>query len=76
MKYRIAGKGVVLIAFCLSLATPLAAAAAILQLRTLQSWDLYIRQTEKRIDGELPNESRFLRLDGMKPADAAKVPNA
>ena len=73
MRYRIAGKGVVLFAFCLSLATPLAAAAAILQMRTLQSWDLYIRQTEKRIDGELPNESRFLRIDGMKPADAAKV---
>jgi len=73
MKYRNAGKGVVLIALCLCLATPLSAAAAILQMRTLQSWDLYIQQTEKRITGELLEESRFLRMDRMKPADAAKV---
>ena len=61
MKYRIAGKGMVLFAFCLSLATPLAAAAAILQMRTLQSWDLYIQQTEKRITGELLEESDLSR---------------
>jgi len=73
MKYRNAGKGVVLIALCLCLATPLSAAVAILQMRTLQSWDLYIQQTEKRITGELLEESRFLRMDRMKPADAAKV---
>jgi hypothetical protein len=42
-------------------------------MRTLQSWDLYIQQTEKRIAGELPNESRFLILDGMKPPAAAKI---
>jgi hypothetical protein len=42
-------------------------------MRTLQSWDLYIQQTEKRISGELLEESRFLRMDRMKPADAAKV---
>jgi hypothetical protein len=73
MKYRSAGKGVVLVALCLCLATPLSAAAAILQMRTLQSWDLYTQQTEKRITGELLDESRFLRVDRMKPADAAKV---
>jgi hypothetical protein len=73
MKNRIAARGAVLLALCLCLATPLAAAAAILQMRTLQSWDLYIQQTEKRIAGELLDESRFLRLDGMKPADASKV---
>jgi len=73
MKYRAAGKSVALIALCLCLATPLSAAAAILQMRTLQSWDLYIQQTEKRITGELLEESRFLRMDRMKPADAANV---
>jgi hypothetical protein len=73
MKYRIPGKGVVLFALCLCLAIPVAAAAAILQMRTLQSWDVYVQQTEKRIAGELPNESMFLRMDGMKPADAAKI---
>jgi hypothetical protein len=64
---------VALFGLCLCLATPLFAAAAILQMRTLQSWDLYIQQTEKRIAGELQNESMFLRMDRMKPADAAKV---
>ena len=73
MKYRFAQRGGILLALCLCLATPLAAAAAILQMRTLQSWDMYIQQTEKRISGELPEESRFLRMDRMKPADAAKV---
>ena len=73
MRHRIAAKGAVLLAVCLSLATPLAAAVALLQMRTLQSWDLYIQQTEKRIAGELPNESRFLILDGMKPTAAAKI---
>ena len=73
MNYRIATRGAVLLALCLCLATPLAAAAAILQMRTLQSWDLYIQQTEKRIAGELTDESRFLRVDRMKPADAAKI---
>jgi hypothetical protein len=73
MNCRISGKGVVLFALCLCLALPLSAAAAILQLRTLQSWDLYVQQTEKRIASELPNESTFLRMDRMKPADAAKV---
>jgi hypothetical protein len=73
VKNRIVAKGAVLLAVCLSLATPLAAAVALLQMRTLQSWDLYIQQTEKRIAGELPNESRFLILDGMKPAAAAKI---
>ncbi len=55
------------------MATPLAAAAAILQMRTLQSWDVYIQQTEKRIATELLDESRFLRMDSMKPANTAKV---
>jgi hypothetical protein len=73
VKCRTAGKGVALFGLCLCLATPLFAAAAILQMRTLQSWDLYIQQTEKRIAGELQNESMFLRMDRMKPADAAKV---
>ena len=73
MIYRIAARGAVLFALCLCLATPLAAAAAILQMGTLQSWDLYVQQTEKRITSELLDESRFLRLDAMKPADNTKV---
>lgn len=73
MKHRITTSGTALLALCLCLATPLVAAAAILQMRTVQSWDLYIQQTESRIAGELKEESRFLRIDRMKPADAAKV---
>jgi hypothetical protein len=72
MKFRFEARSAALLAICLCLTTPLAA-AAILQGRTLQSWDLYIQQTEKRIAGELSEESRFLRVDRMKPADAAKV---
>src|SRR5215471_17218220 len=73
MKYRTAIRAAVVMALCLCLTTPLAAAAAILQMRTLQAWDVYIQQTEKRISGELQDESRFLRLDRMTAADAAKV---
>jgi hypothetical protein len=70
---RTAGKALVLFALCLCLATPLSAAAAILQMRTLQSWDRYIQQTDKRIASELLDESRFLRMDAMKPANTAKI---
>lgn len=73
MKYRFARRGAILLALCLCLATPLVAAAAILQMRTLQSWDMYIQQTEKRIAGELQDESRILRMDRIKPADSAQV---
>ena len=73
MKFRIEVQNAALLALGLCLATPLTAAAAILQMRTVQSWDLYIQQTENRIAGELKEESRFLRLDRMNPADAAKV---
>jgi hypothetical protein len=73
MKYRTAIRGAVAPALCLCLTTPLAAAAAILQVRTLQTWDAYIQQTEKRISSELMDESKFLRLDRMKAEDAAKV---
>jgi hypothetical protein len=76
VKYRRAARGAVLFAICLCLATPLAAAVAILQMRTLKSWDLYTQQTEKRIAGELLDESRFLRMDAMKPADTAKIQSA
>ena len=73
MKRRIEARGAAVLALCLCLATPLIASAAILQMRTVQSWDLYVQQTENRIAGELKEESRFLRVDRMKPADAAKV---
>jgi len=42
-------------------------------MKTLQVWDSYVQLTEKRIDAELKDESRFLRMDIMKPADSAKV---
>ncbi|HET9132448.1 MAG TPA: hypothetical protein VFO86_15945 [Terriglobia bacterium] len=76
MKDRIEARVAALLALCLCLATPLTAAAAILQMRTVQSWDLYIQQTENRITGELKEGSRFLRLDRMKPEDSAKVLSA
>ena len=73
MKYRSASGWPFLFAICLCLVTPLAAVAAILQMRTLKSWDVYIQLTEKRIASELREGSEFLRMDLMKPADTAKV---
>jgi len=72
MKYR-TGSGPILLALCLCLATPIAAAAAILQVQTVKAWDLYIQHTEKRIADELKDGSPFLLLDRMKPANSAKV---
>jgi len=66
----------ILLALCLCLVTPIVAAAAKLQPRTLQAWDEYIRFTEKRITNELRGGSAFLRTDFMKPADTAKVQSA
>ncbi|HLQ77541.1 MAG TPA: hypothetical protein VK210_09305 [Terriglobia bacterium] len=60
-------------AICLGLAMPVVAAAAVLQLHTLQSWDKYVQLTEKRIAGELHGTAGFLQTDFMKPANAAKV---
>jgi hypothetical protein len=42
-------------------------------MKTLQAWNTYVQLTEKRIEAELGGEARFLRMDTMKPADAAKV---
>jgi len=60
-------------AICLGLAMPVVAAAAVLQLHTLQSWDKYVQLTEKRIASELHGTAGFLQTDFMKPANAAKV---
>ena len=73
MKNRSTRSRVILFALCLTVATPLAAFAAVLQSRTLHAWDTYVQLTEKRIEAELKAASRFLRIDGMKPAAAAKV---
>ena len=61
------------IAICLSLAVPLMAVAATLQSRTLEAWNVYLRLAEMRIEKELQSSSGFLRVDFMKPIDAAKV---
>jgi len=73
MKFRSASGRAVLLAIGLGLVTPLAAAAAILQMKTLQSWDIYTQLTEKRISKELKVGSDFLLMDFMKPANASKV---
>jgi len=73
MTPKSAGVGAIAFVLCLCLATPLAAAAAVLQMKTLQAWDKYVQLTEKRIEAELQNESRFLRMDTMKKEDSAKV---
>ena len=58
MKYRTAGRGRYCSQYVCALATSLSAAAAILQMRTVQSWNLYIQQTEKRIASELRERIR------------------
>src|SRR4051812_30614566 len=48
-------------------------AAAVLQKKTLQSWNTYVQWTEKRIASELQGNSGYLRMDHMKPAAAADL---
>ena len=48
-------------------------AAAVLQNKTLKSWDTYVQLTEKRINSELQGNAGFLRMDLVKPAAAAKI---
>jgi hypothetical protein len=73
MKSRSAVRWPVLLAICLSLVTPLVATAAILQMKTVQAWNVYIQLTEKRIASELGGGSEFLVMDFMKPANKAKI---
>jgi len=75
MKNSCARRRAALLPLFLCLVTPLAAATSVLQMRTVQAWDKYVQLTEKRIEAELQEESRFLRMDAMKPADSAKVQN-
>ena len=61
---------VLLMLTCLSV--PLMA-AAVLQKKTLQSWETYVQLTEKRISTELQGNSGFLRMDFAKPAVSANI---
>jgi len=47
--------------------------AAVLQAKTMKSWENYVQQTEKRINSELQGNAGFLRMDLVKPAIAAKM---
>src|SRR6185295_11630404 len=48
-------------------------AAAVLQKKTLKSWDTYVQLTEKRITSELQGNAGFLRVELVKPAVASKM---
>src|SRR6185295_5312360 len=60
-------------AFSLAWAAPRADAAEKLTQKTKEAWETYEKLTEKRIDAELNDKARFLRLDFMKAPDAKKV---
>lgn len=57
----------------LLLSASLPARAAELQLKTLASWETYIRFTEQRIAGEVDDSQRFLVLDFRPEAESNSI---
>src|SRR5262245_14749945 len=61
-----------LVSMVFGLSVPLMA-AAVLQKKTLKSWETYVQLTEKRITSELQGNAGFLRMDLVQPAVAANM---